>query len=571
MNARPEMQFDLRDVDPDRLSQLSDEQFRWLMAQAVDLQAADRKENQLLYYEPASPEARKVHMSKARWMGIGAGNGAGKTDTCLADIIACCTGIIPTSCPEIAERFRGPISARIVVQSLSNTLHTVILPKLQWWRWDGMKPMGGDKGHWGWVPKLSLIDADWERSWSEKLRVLRMLCRDPENPDKVLGESFIQFCSHDQDPQDLASGNYEIVLHDEPTKWAIWAENKARTMRVNGRMMMAMTWPDDPAIPVDWIFDELYEPGCPGPNKSPEHEWIELSTRGNKNLDQRSVDINARSMDKAQRDTRILGLPIRFSNRIHPLFTDNQDWWSFADGRTVFPAKNDIGQDCCPETGSTDVVAFTHVRDAEPSRLFPTVFLLDPHPRKPHMFMWVQIDPSDDYCCVMEGDLDGSPDEVAELVRRTEDTYGLQIMLRLMDPNMGKQPSSAGRREMSWVDEFAEAGLTCDLASDSDVGRSRINEYLQPDEYTLRPRLTISNSCTTTIFQMKRYCWDEHKRAAERDLKQVAKAKNDDYPTMLKYLMNNMPMFRSLMDGPRVLQREGMRPGGGYGGRPRRG
>ena len=77
MNARPEMQFDLKDVDPDRLHTLSDEQFRWLMAQAVDLQAADRKENQLLYYEPASPEARTVHRSKARWLGIGAGNGAG--------------------------------------------------------------------------------------------------------------------------------------------------------------------------------------------------------------------------------------------------------------------------------------------------------------------------------------------------------------------------------------------------------------------------------------------------------------------------------------------------------------
>src|SRR5690606_7905222 len=100
--------------------------------------------------------------------------------------------------------------------------------------------------------------------------------RDPDDPNHVLGESFIQFCSHDQDPADFASGDYEIVLHDEPTKYAIWIENKARTMRVDGRMMMAMTWPDDPAIPVDWIFDELYEPGSPGPLKSPEHEWIEL-------------------------------------------------------------------------------------------------------------------------------------------------------------------------------------------------------------------------------------------------------------------------------------------------------
>src|SRR5690606_14191736 len=111
----------------------------------------------------------------------------------------------------------------------------------------------------------------------------------------------IQFCSHDQDPQDMASGDFDIVLFDEPTKYAIWQENKARTMRVNGRMIMAMTWPDDPAIAVDWIFDELYEPGQPGPNKSPEHQWLELSTRENKNLDQRSININAANMDEATR------------------------------------------------------------------------------------------------------------------------------------------------------------------------------------------------------------------------------------------------------------------------------
>ena len=77
------------------------------------------------------------------------------------------------------------------------------------------------------------------------------------------------------------------ILHDEPTKLAIWTENQARTMRVNGRMMLAMTWPDDPSIPVDWIFDEIYEKAQPGAGKSPHHDWIELSTRANRNLDQR--------------------------------------------------------------------------------------------------------------------------------------------------------------------------------------------------------------------------------------------------------------------------------------------
>ena len=39
-----------------------------------------------------------------------------------------------------------------------------------------------------------------------------------------------------------------------------WRENEARVMRVDGRMMLAMTWPDDPSINVDWLYNEVYEP-----------------------------------------------------------------------------------------------------------------------------------------------------------------------------------------------------------------------------------------------------------------------------------------------------------------------
>lgn len=489
-----------------------------------------------------------------------------KSDTCLAEIASLCTGIIPQSVPELALKFRGPINCRIVVESLTTTLHNIILPKLQWFKWSGVSEPGGDKGHWGWVPKTSLIDGEWATSWQEKTRTLRMICRDPEDWHRVLGESTIQFMSHEQDPSDFASGDFHIVLHDEPTKHAIWIENQARTMRVNGTMMLAMTWPDDPAIPVDWIFDELYDKAQPGPKRSPHHAWVELSTRHNRNLDQRAIEIQSQNWAAATRNTRLEGRPIRFSNRIHPLFTDTPMTWSFAAGKLVEPFLNDLNQWCCPETGSTDVIEFNHVHDIDPSRLWPVVFIIDPHPRKPHMFLWAQVTPEDDYDIILEDEMDGTVDQISARVAEVESTFGLQVVRRLMDPNMGMQASRAGQdRTSTWQEEFREAGLTCDLASDSDVGRGRINEYLQPDRYTHRPRLRIAARCQNTIHQMKRYCWDEHKRTLDKDLKQTPKAKYDDYPTMLKYLLNDMPTFRALLDGPKIMRRAGMR-GRGYGG-----
>ena len=184
------------------------------------------------------------------------------------------------------------------------------------------------------------------------------------------------------------------------------------------------------------------------------------------------------------------------------------------------------------------------------------------------MFCWAQITPSDDYEIVGFHMMEGTPVEVAEYVEAYETNNQLMVMMRLMDPNMAEQPAAASRaRDTSWVEEFGAAGLRCDLASDSGVGRQRINEYLQPDRFTQRPRLTLSDICDVPIFQMKRYVWDDHKKTLEKDMKQTAKTKNDDFPTMFKYLLNAQPLFRQMLDGPKILRRE--RGGAVYGGRRR--
>ena len=529
--------------------------FQTLAARLIEIQQADRKENQLLYYKPVSKESEKVHFSTAKVIGVGGGNGSSKTDTCLAEMAMCLTGIIPNSLKDRIDRkkFRGPVQTRVVCESLTTVLHPIILPKLQWWKWSGVDSPGGDRGHWGWIPKTSLIDGSWERSWSEKLRILRVLYRNPENPDEVLGESSIQFMSVDQDPTDFASGDFHIILHDEPPSLAIWRENEARTMRVNGRMMLAMTWPDDPAIPVDWIFDEVYEKGQ-GPNKDPNIDWLNLFTTDNKNLDQNAIKVQYEKWGEETRKVRIFGQPIRFSNRIHPLFTDIPQAWCFKCGKVVIA---DDGKCSC----GTEVSGFCHVESFEPSPHWPAIFVLDPHPRKPHMFAWYQIDPKDDVYQVAEGQVAGDPVEVKKYTDEVEASLGLRVVQKLIDPNMGRTPSGV-KREVTWQDEFDQAGIVCDLASDSDVGRSRINEYLRPDPFTKRPRITVRTTCTNTIFQMKRYVWDDYRKAMERDLKQKPKEKYDDFPTMMKYLMNTDPRFEFLHRGAPVISRPGHRARG---------
>lgn len=554
-----------------RMAHMGERDFGQLASRLLSLAKQNRKEQNLRLYQPVSDKSMEVHTSTDKRIGVGGGNRSSKTETCVAEIAMCTTGVFAKSVRDRLEaldreegnepgtrlraKFRGPINARIVCESLTTTLHQTILPKLQWWKWTGVDMEGGDRGHFGWIPRDNLIGGQWEKSWSEKLRVLRVVCRDPFDFKKVLGESTIEFFSHDQDPSDFASGQCHIVLCDEPPRYPTWRENEARTIAVGGRMFLAMTWPDDPAIPVDWVFDKLYEPA-----QLPDTgvKWINLWTTENPFIDQQAVAEQEAQWDEQTRQVRIYGRPIRFSNRVHPLFTDQEDWWCFGCGKTVLPAGTDPLT--CSRCGGQNVVTFNHVRDFAAVSHWPTTFVLDPHPRKPHMYLWAQVDPADDIWVVACGECPGEPDLVREDVSRIESDLGLDVRRRLIDPNMGRSPSSATRREATWQDEFDQVGLVCDLGDVSDVGRSRINERLRPDPDTREPRLHIHPRASRTIHQMKRYVWDEYRHTMDRDLKQKAKPKDDDDPTMLKYLLNADPSFRALSQPQGIFRRRESAP-----------
>ncbi len=534
----------LDQLTPDSLHLLSDAELIELANQFLEVQAYEKNVNQLKFYVPVSDKAREVHFSDARVIGIGGGNGSSKTSTAITDLIIRATGQIPLSLKDKYPRkkFRGPINCRIVVESITTTLHPIILPKLMWWRWQGVDRPGGDRGYYGLVPKHCLIKGEWDKSWTERTRTLQVIYSDPDT-GKPEGISTIQMMSYDQDPSDFASGDYHIILHDEPPKESIWVENLARTMRVDGTMMLAMTWPDDPTIPVDWILDRIYEKAQPGKDHDPTIAWFNLYTTENKNLNQTAIAEAARKMTQAERSTRIYGQHLRLSNRIHPLFTDTDHIWCFdCNDLTILDS---IG--ACGTCSSSSVTSFNHVEPLVINPLYPVINALDPHPRKPHMLIWVQVTPDDDLHQVYEMEVDGSPDVVAERVSELESEHGWKTIRRIMDPNMGRSPSSVDR-ETTWQDAFERAGLTFDLADDGEAGRQALNDLLKPDPYTQRPRWMIDPRCMRSIQQWKRYSWEDFKKSMEKDQKQKAKQKFDDYPTLGKYVANDQPTFRSLKE-----------------------
>ena len=518
---------------------MTDEQLIEFASKLMTLQEADRKEFALHYYKPANDIVARIHDLTCGTIGIFGGNGSGKTEHALVEGIIRCTGIIPDHLKATypRQKLRGPIKMRVVCESLTTVLENIILPKLQWYSWSGLLPQDGTQGHWGWIPKHCLVGGDWKKSWNTRLRLLTLIYRNPDT-GVIEGTSQIQFMSYDQDASDFASGDVHYCLHDEPPPHSIWKENLARVMRggKGSTILVSMTWPTNPAAPVDWLFDEIYDKGTPGSLKDPDVEIINIYTTMNPHQDQETIAKRAGSMSKIERDARIYGLPIRFSNRIHPDFTDQPKHWCFECGCIVIQATDGS----CSTCKSHYITEFCHVEPIEANALYPCVCLLDPHPRKPHFMAWVQVTPNEEYEVVATRQIAGGAEDVRDTVKEVERAFAYRHLTRIMDPNMGRSPSGA-TRDLTWQTEFDNVGLHFDLASDSDVGRSRLNDFLKPDPKFLRPRFRMDVSCGDAAQQMKRYIWDEHKHADTKDVKQVPLAKNDDFPTLFKYLMNNLP------------------------------
>lgn len=543
-------------------SGLTDDEFRAQLAQVLSLSQRERQENQIKYFEPVSEISKRIWESDAQTIGAGGGNRSGKTDQSLAFLVACATGVFPDGFKHlIPKRFKGPIRVRVICDDLTTTLYPVILPKLNYTKWSGMAPQGGKQGHWGWIPKYCLRNGNWDDSWSDKLRILTVLCRSPEDPRVILGESMFHFMSYKQD--EGRGTDFHYILHDEPPPLHVWRESQARVMGVGGRLLLAMTFPDTMDVPMDWLFDEVVEPGM-DPART-DVEWISLFSTDNANIDQKAVAEAAGKWDEATRRVRIYGQSLRHSNRVHPLFTDKTDFWCFECGKTTDVVENEADQGesnrlLCSTCRQTRVCEFNHVREFTVSSKWPAICGLDPHPRKPHYFLWVMVDPADDLWVVDELMEAGDPSEARVRVDEIEVRHELHVEYRLMDPNMGMQ-SASSRRGTTWQGEFADAGFPAELADDSSAGRTRLNTFLKPDERTMRPRIHIHPRCERTIWQLKRYVWDDYKRSMEKDQKQTPKPKEDDFPAILKYIMNYAPSFSTLKGMGTVHHRAGTRRG----------
>ncbi len=526
------------------------EWFRSAIAQLSDVIELDRKNTQLSYYTAANPESLRVHCSRAREIAIVGGNRSSKTDTMLSELSIQMTGHIPLSLQSIypREKIRCPIRARVVCNSLTDTLEPVIKPKLRYDQWNGMGESREGRGHWGWIPQHCLKGGTWENAYSEKYRTLHAAVDNhwvgsDGSVNSMRGWSSCQFLSYDQDLTAFAGSSMHFVGHDELPPSDIYRENRIRTLDVRGQIYTAFTPPDEIGASrsdVSWFFDEVYERGLDGPTRDKSIETITLHTEGNKFLLAEDIKDIASKLTEAQKEVRLYGRFIHLSGVIYALFSERANFWCYKCEKKILP----LG-DACSHCGSNDIGDFSHV--IEPFIIpatWPVIFAIDPHPRKPDMMGWFAIAPSDNIFQIGELEVEGTADDIKKAADAFERANRIYPVKRLMDPNIATESNDKMRRGWTLRQEYDEAGLRCDLAIDEmNAGVSEVQGLLKPDPYTRQPRYQVFNTCKTTIHSFARWSWDEHARTGDRELKERPRDKFKDAMDVVRYAAMDHPTY----------------------------
>ena len=510
-----------------------------LAEEVLRTKATLRQESQLYFYQPVSAEARKIHLSTAKVIYASGGNRSSKSDSCLAELSIQLTGIVPFCLKDVypKEKIRPPIKARLICSSLINVWETALKPKLQWNRWNGRGDPGGPWGHWGWIPRSMLIKGRWEESWSASTRVLTLN-----------NNSTLQVMSTDQDLENFVGDSLHAIMIDEGCGESLYRENRIRTMDVGGRLMIGYTPPDETgaAWEAAWMYNQIYERGLPGPTKDPEVDSFTLFTEDNRMLDPVEIKKISDGLTDEQRETRLHGRFMHLSGLIYPIFTSQPAVWCFQCKKKAF-----VVNGLCSKCQGDNLAEYCHeIEPFDTAYTYPIVYMLDPHPRKPYMMMWIAVGPMDDAFQIAEMECDLEPVELRDKVFELEGDLGLHVMKRVMDPNMAESPAhAAGRRHVTVRDELDAVGLRCDLADDSFApGKTRLTQMLTPDPLTLKPQAHVFSSCQGTISQFKKFSWDEwsSRMGSHKDPKPQAKEKFSDYPTLWRYFALGNHTFRWL-------------------------
>ncbi len=184
---------------------------------------------------------------------------------------------------------------------------------------------------------------------------------------------------------------------------------------------------------------------------------------------------------------------------------------------------------------------------------WPRVCVIDPHPRKPIMVLWLAINP-DDQIYVYRELWDSSLDTVRKVADRIHELEtgpnGREpVVLRLIDTSAQEQEKTSGE---SVRFQFTQHGLHCHLAQkrNAQSGYDAIKDALEKGKYEWdEPQLMVFNTNRKVKSDFMNFCFDEWQTSRQRDLmgeKDAYRKTHDDSIDCIRYYFQGRYSYHRL-------------------------
>ena len=324
---------------------------------------------------------------------------------------------------------------------------------------------------------------------------------------KTTNGSKLQGKSADVDPKTHGGASCSLVWLDEECSYEIFKENKARTRKAGGKLLVTATPLDDPGTAAHpWIFDLIQQ----AEDGDPSIGVVYMDMAANPYLSQEFRDAQTKFWTgTSEEQARLHGRPVRRSGLVYPQWTAKPPLW-------VDP----------------------HPLDEKAYR----VLMLDPASSGPVAAMWSAFDEKGKwtiYRTYKQGGLTAS----AHVENILALNGGDHLNMMLMDPYMGQQ-------RLAWhaehgdtrtvLDIFRQAGLPRLRLADVDekVALEESREYLAAglDPTNPHPAVEVFNTCAEFRAEIERYVIEAVVRGPSRgESRDRPRRGNDDVMACFRY------------------------------------
>jgi hypothetical protein len=401
----------------------------------------------------------KMHKSRARHrLAIGA-NGIGKTTLCVGEAGAYALGYRPWD--GSTEGIPTPPNKILIcVKDFKNAGEEDLLPRM-----DEAFPKSSLKG-------TEKLHNGFRHKWIWN------------------NGSTIKIMTYNQEPMEYEGSEWDLVIFNEPPRYAIWSPVLRGINKCGGRSMFAMT---PLGIESAWV-----------------HDYFFVKRAGDPDVFVVGGDLeNDSFMPKENHEDFKQGIdPDEYGARVHGSFQHLQG--------LSYPRYD-------PFTHMLDGPRLETVKEfiADPS--VPKGMVVDPHDRKPFAVIWFMVTPGNDIVVFREWPIDlhaemrESPltvSQYAEEFSRVEQEFGGHVVWRILDPNSGPKRNVITNESVS--DAFLNLGYYFDHKVDDSLinGHLAVKDLLSWDETTAlsatnRPRLFITPDCINCNHSFTHYGWKE--------------------------------------------------------------